>query len=359
MPPYAARCSPQQCAGRNPSFSDDFLNLTFSKVSILGHWNSYPCERSSGAIRAIKNMASILLFVIGGIVVAAVAGVGVHLWNHAQLRRDVLFDRQAMFHSSDAFHVVSAISLAPGQDLLDGVRHYVDGVGALGAEVVYAGKLAFPAPRKSRQMPDFDWQAFVIAQYPTREAWEAASSHENYASLKSEFARVWSLGMERRAGQNVGVAIAMLGLRVRHFLSGAQPTYPFDAIEATEDQHAEFKLRRQFLDQTTVENEAFSKDALVIINFQKKGNAEQRRADSKYGTRMMSMLAEVGYGPVHMGRPVSLEDNVDFDTVVVVAYPGIRYFMEMVQSRFYTSIFGGKQLNDDLSSPTVPILQHL
>ena len=56
---------------------------------------------------------------------------------------------------------------------------------------------------------------------------------------------------------------------------------------------------------------------------------------------------------------VSLEDDVDFDTVVVVAYPGIRYFTGMVQSRFYTGIFGGKQLNDDLFSPTVPILQHL
>jgi hypothetical protein len=310
-------------------------------------------------MKATKNLASILLFMIGGVIAVAVVGVIVHLWNYAQLRRDVLFDRQTMFHSPDAFHVVSAISLAPGQGLLDGVRRYVDGVGAHGAEVVYAGKLAFPAPRKSLQMPDFDWEAFVIAQYPTRDAWETASSREDYASLKSEFDCVWSLGMERRAGQNVGVAIAMLGLRVRYFLSGASPTYPFAAVEAPEDQRAEFEMRRRFLDQVTVENEAFSKDALVIINFQKKGNAEQRRADSKYGTRMMSMLAEVGYGPVHLGRPVSLEDDVDFDTVVVVAYPGIRYFTEMVQSRFYTSIFGGKQLKDDLSSPTVPILQHL
>ena len=129
-------------------------------------------------MKAIKNVASILLLVIGGVIAVAVVGVGVHLWNHAQLRHDVLFDRQVMLHSSDAFHVVSAISLAPGQDLLDGVRRYVDGVGAHGAEVVYAGKLAFPAPRKSRQMPDFDWDAFVIAQYPTRDAWEAASSRD-------------------------------------------------------------------------------------------------------------------------------------------------------------------------------------
>ena len=307
----------------------------------------------------VKKMVGMLLLVIGGIVAVAFLGLGLHLWNHAQLRRDVLFDRQALFHSSDVFHVVTAISLAPGQKLLDGVGRYVRAVEAQGAEVIYAGKLAFSAPRKSKQMPDFEWEAFVIAQYPTREAWDAASATNAYAQLKGEFARVWSLGMERQAGKNFGVSAVMLGLRVRHFLSGAPPTYPFETVEVPEERRAEFERGRQFLEKMATENEAFSKDALVIINFQKKGDAKQRRADAKYGTRMMSMLAEVGYGPVHMGRPVSLEDDVDFDTVVIVAYPGIRYFIEIVQSRFYTGIFGGKQLNDDLSSPTVPILQHL
>jgi hypothetical protein len=50
---------------------------------------------------------------------------------------------------------------------------------------------------------------------------------------------------------------------------------------------------------------------------------------------------------------------VDFDQVVIVSYPGIEYFVELVQSQFFTGIRGGKQLGDDLSSLTVPILQHL
>ena len=60
-----------------------------------------------------------------------------------------------------------------------------------------------------------------------------------------------------------------------------------------------------------------------------------------------------------MGQSVSLEDDVAFDTVVVVTYPGIRYFIEMFQGRFCTGIFGGKQPNDDLSSPKLPIRQNL
>ena len=118
-------------------------------------------------------------------------------------------------------------------------------------------------------------------------------------------------------------------------------------------------LQRPFLKQVASENEAFSKDALVIINFQKFGSASERRANDRYGDSMMSMLADVGHGPVHLGRAVPLEDDVDFDQVVIVSYPGIGYFVEMIQGQFYTGIFGGKQLGDNLSSPTVPILQHL
>ena len=56
---------------------------------------------------------------------------------------------------------------------------------------------------------------------------------------------------------------------------------------------------------------------------------------------------------------VALEGDADFDRVVLVYYPGVEYFVDMVQSEFYTGIFGGKQLGDNLSTPTVPILQHL
>ena len=70
-------------------------------------------------------------------------------------------------------------------------------------------------------------------------------------------------------------------------------------------------------------------------------------------------MAEVGHGPVHIGDAVSLQGDVDFDRVVLVYYPGVQYFTDMVQSKFYTGIFGGKQLGDNFSTPTVPILQHL
>jgi len=68
-------------------------------------------------------------------------------------------------------------------------------------------------------------------------------------------------------------------------------------------------------------------------------------------------IAEMGNGPTHIGEAVTLEGEADFDQVVIVYYPGVEYFAEMIQSEFFAGIVGGKQ--DTLSSPTVPSLPHL
>ncbi|MBW2401721.1 MAG: hypothetical protein JRG80_21120 [Deltaproteobacteria bacterium] len=51
--------------------------------------------------------------------------------------------------------------------------------------------------------------------------------------------------------------------------------------------------------------------------------------------------------------------EADFDNVVIVYYPGVEYFAEMLQGEFFTGIVGGKQLGDSQSSPKVPLLPHL
>lgn len=101
------------------------------------------------------------------------------------------------------------------------------------------------------------------------------------------------------------------------------------------------------------------KDGLVVVNFQKDGNADQVKADSSYTREIMSLMAEVGHGPLHVGKAVALQEQVDFDRVALVYFPGFQYLIDMVQSTYYTKIFENKQLGDNLSTPTVPILQHL
>jgi hypothetical protein len=67
-------------------------------------------------------------------------------------------------------------------------------------------------------------------------------------------------------------------------------------------------------------------------------------------------MAEMGNGPMHIGAAVTLEGGADFGNVVIVYYPGVEYFAEMLQSEFFTRIVGGKQLGDSQSSPMVPRL---
>jgi hypothetical protein len=45
--------------------------------------------------------------------------------------------------------------------------------------------------------------------------------------------------------------------------------------------------------------------------------------------------------------------------VAIVYYPGVDYFHSMIRSRFYQHIIGRKQLVDNQSSVTVPILHRL
>ena len=51
--------------------------------------------------------------------------------------------------------------------------------------------------------------------------------------------------------------------------------------------------------------------------------------------------------------------DASFDNVVIVYYPGVEYLAEMVQSTYFTGIFGGKQLGDSLALLTVLLLPHL
>ena len=74
---------------------------------------------------------------------------------------------------------------------------------------------------------------------------------------------------------------------------------------------------------------------------------------------MLSVRADVGNGPMHLGQAITLEGEADFDNVTIVYYPGVQYFADMIRSEFFTSIVRGKQLADTLSAPTVPLLPHL
>jgi len=112
------------------------------------------------------------------------------------------------------------------------------------------------------------------------------------------------------------------------------------------------------IDRLTDEAE-LGRDAAVVVNLILPGDEGQRAADRGYVDRMLGMMAEVGNGPMHMGRAVTLEGDARYESIAIVYYPGVHFFRDMLESRFYQGIVGGKQLGDNQSSITVPILERL
>ena len=100
-------------------------------------------------------------------------------------------------------------------------------------------------------------------------------------------------------------------------------------------------------------------DAVVIFNLIQPGTAEQRAADRAYGLEMLRGMAEGGYGPIHMGRAVTVEGDSEFAQFAAVYYPGIDHMHAMIGSAFMNRIAPGKQLADTLAVATIPVLSKL
>ena len=283
-------------------------------------------------------------------------------WRYHRKRRDIVMDKQPLFHSAKALHVVTALKLGPDQALLPNVRTFVDGLEAAGALVVYAGKSVITGTQSS-QLPAVEWDAFVVTQFAGRDSWGEVAASNAYAQLTAGFANTWSIGMQRGRVQNLLLPLALLAMRVRQIITREQSRFPFVPSDDLSALGARDRVdpaqRKMFLEHVVRENAQYSENAMVIVNFQKDGSASQKKADAGYTHEMVSLMAEVGHGPVHVGAAVTLEGDADFDRIVLVYYPGVKYFIDMVQSKFYTGILGDKQLGDNLSTPTVPILQHL
>lgn len=271
-------------------------------------------------------------------------------------RRDVAMDRQALFHGRGVFHVVTMLRLAPGQALLSGVGEFVQAAESAGAEIIYAGKVVVNA-RRSRQLPGDEWDAVVLTQYPSRQARDAGRAE--LATARARFAGSYALGMKRSAALNLALPLILLAKRVGQIISRTPPRFPFTPAEIPPDVPAQALAQ---LDQFVARmraNTELGRDALVVVNFSKDGDADQRAANAQYGNEMLEMMAETGAGPTHFGEAVTLEGEAAFDQVIIVFYPGVQFFADMAVSEFFTRIVGGKQPGDDLASLTVPLLPHL
>jgi len=275
-------------------------------------------------------------------------------WQHMRYlraRRDIVQDRQPVF--SSGFHVITFLELADGADVVAEVGQLGKTLEeAHGARLVYAGQ-GFPA-LESSQLGPVSWSAVVLMQYPSRRAYDQAAQAEAHRDALGHFDRTYSHGMRRPWPLNLLVPQALLMLAVVDKLRGSWELPPLEAAPPSE-------LAESMRDgpERMLELRAINDEAVVVFNLIKQGSAAQRAADGSYGRKMIARMARLAHGPIHVGVSVTLEGDAAFDQVVVVYYPGVSYFAQLVRSRFFQGIVGDKRPGDSQAVLTVPILSRL
>ncbi len=276
------------------------------------------------------------------------------LWQHvryADLRRSAVQDRQPLIHG-DVFHALTFLKSPQGVDPVDAVRSFKAATDELGgAHWIYAGKVITNA-QPSAQMGPVDWTATILVQYPSKQAFETAAAREAYRQALGAFEAHYSHGAKRSTAVNLLLPHYLLMLQLRAILTFADPALPFTASKP-ENLPEPLKALQATL------RAAAGETAVVVVNLQKFGTAEQQRADNAYANAMLTLMAQGGFGPMHVARPETPPGSHDFDNMALVYYPGPEFFADMIGSTFYRSIFSDKQLGDNQSTITVPIMNRL
>jgi uncharacterized protein (DUF1330 family) len=272
-------------------------------------------------------------------------------------RRDPVQDRQSLFYPSASLHVLTFLELEPRGDVIESVRALRRETETLeGARWIYAGKAAANA-RSSAQLGEVDWGAVVLVQYPSEDSYRKAASSARYRAALARFPRSYSHGFWRPLALNLLLHQLFLARRIVQLVTRAPSHFPFEPAPAGE-LSSETPLLEKVTEKLLAER-ALGARAAVVVNLTRPGTPEQQASDRRYVGKMMGAMAEGGYGPMHIGRAVTLEGSARFDNVAIVYYPGVEFFAAMARSRFFQAIIGSKQLGDAQSTITVPILARL
>ena len=286
--------------------------------------------------------------------------LGAMLWQHVRylnLRRDVVQDSQELVYPASRFHVITYLGVAEGEDVIKAIaalRREIEAVGA--AKMVYAGQAALTV--ESSQLAPQNWDAVVLVEYPSRSAYEDAAESSRQRDALASFRAVYSHGMARSPVVNLLLPQLLLALRAGDILRGnwnVEELEPASVEGASSEQVALFRERMKSLLSLASVND----EAVVIFNLAKPGSEAEQARNRSYGLTMLTRMAALAHGPMHLGSAVPVEGDAQFDDVVIVYYPGVDYFSHLVRSRFFQGIIGDKQLGDTLVVLTVPILSRL
>ncbi len=280
-------------------------------------------------------------------------------WQHFryfEIRRSIVQDQQTILHSPGNFHVVTFLEVAPGAALIPEVsrlRREIETTGP--GKIIYAGQAAFTV--QSKQIGLRQWSAVILVEYPSREAYDSAARNPAYREALGAFVRTYSHGMKRSPLVNLMFPQLLLALRSIDIMKGNWTPDPFEPTPTSELDKSIGLWKERIA--KLIELEPVNGEAAVVFNLMQPGDSKNQQANSSYSREMLSRMAALGHGTMHVGRAVTVEGKADFEEVAIVYYPGVKYFSELLKSRFYQGIIGNKQLADTVAVPTVPILSKL
>jgi hypothetical protein len=297
-------------------------------------------------------------FLALGASVLIAAGAWQHL-RYLRVRRDRLEDRQPLFYPGAAFHTVTFLKIdaSLGREgeftTLRALRRAIETPG--GGRVVYAGLVAVNMAASTR-LPN-EWSALVLAQYPSREAFQRQREGAELTHVLEGCEHSYVHGFQRPVFSNLMIPLALGWVRLRDIVLRREPILPFKPL-AIEDALPPVQTKRKEILQLN-DYRDIRDDAILIVNLIQPGTAEQQAADDAYTGAMIRGMAEGGYGPIHMGRAVSVEGEHRYKQFAAVYYPGIDHMHAMIGSTFINRVGPGKQLGDTLAVATIPVLAKL
>ena len=280
-------------------------------------------------------------------------------WQHLRYRRArrrSAQDLQHALHPRRAFHVLVFFRVPEGERVIDTARAFLAGITGRGQmRLVYAGQAVFTLP--SEQLPQLEWHGVFLLQYPDRAHFDAPDVQSHLAEKRSLFADSYIHGMHRNRRVSLAMPQYLLGVRIRDILRGRWRVPPLKKLPAfdTSPEYDDWRRRISRLEAIHTVNPR----GLVTYYLVRKWQSEELFSDQEDSGELMSRMAALRHGPLHIGNARALEQNARFEYVFALHYPSAAYFSALMSSGFYQRVVSYPQHVDTLGVATVPITAQL
>ncbi|MEM7221165.1 MAG: hypothetical protein AAF515_22585 [Pseudomonadota bacterium] len=270
--------------------------------------------------------------------------------HYMDTRLNVVQDYQEALHG-DVFHVLTFVRTQEDQSYMTPLTALVNTAAETEAQLIYAGQVIHTGLR-SRQISETfggtpEWQAILLQQFDSQEAYQSYLNRPKIEAALAQFAVSYTHGFKRSSSINLLLHQMLLAIRFWRAVTFAPNILPFERSSTPQPIDTSHALLQHATD--------LGKDAILVVNLARNGGAEEQEANASYASEMLGLMADLRYGPMHIGTTVSLEHGHAFDQAMLVYYPGSQYFSDLTSSTWFQGIVGNKQLADTQACITVPI----